>query len=98
MSASVPTTLSNETVRVVNNLTEVPICDTREPLQGIEVDSLEIWGKSLKELLAFTERHLDSRLIYNSATMLDKKASLTHKNKLKGYKIWKEGYVKKASY
>lgn len=40
MSALVLTTLSNETVRVVSNVTEVPSSDAGEPqpLQGIDVN------------------------------------------------------------
>ena len=44
----------------------------------------------------FGEKQLDNRLIYNAKTMPDVKAPLAYRHKIQGYKLWKEGYVKKV--
>ena len=44
----------------------------------------------------FGEKQIDNRLIHNSKTMPDLKAPLAYRHKKQGYKLWKEGYVRKV--
>ena len=51
------------------------------------------WSVSLKNMPKFSEVQLNEKLITNSSTMPDNKAPKAYRNKLQGYKLWKEGYV-----
>ena len=55
----------------------------------------DTWSKSLKDFPPFSEKQINNQLIYNSKTMPDLRASSAHRNKMHGYRLWKEGYVKK---
>ena len=51
------------------------------------------WSIELKYMPLFTEKELNDKLINNAETMPDKVAPKAHRNKVQGYKLWKEGYV-----
>ena len=75
----------------------------REPLREIndnntspDCSAATAWGRSLKSMPPFGEKQIDNRLIHNSKTMPDLKAPLAYRHKKQGYKLWKEGYVRKV--
>ena len=76
----------------------------REPLREIndnntspDCSTATAWGRSLKSMPPFGEKQIDNRLIHNSKTMPDlKEAPLAYRHKKQGYKLWKEGYVRKV--
>ena len=76
---------------------------TREPLREMNDNNISpdcstatAWGKSLKSMPPFGEKQIDNRLIHNSKTLPDLKALLAYRHKKQGYKLWKEGYVRKV--
>ena len=75
----------------------------REPLREIndnntspDCSAATAWGRSLKSMPPFGEKQIDNRLIHNSKTVPDLKAPLAYRHKKQGYKLWKEGYVRKV--
>ena len=74
-----------------------------EPLREIDDNNISpdcstatAWGRGLKSMPPFGEKQIDNRLIRNSKTMPDLKAPLAYRHKKQGYKLWKEGYVRKV--
>ena len=49
-------------------------------------------------MLKFTEDCLSNKLSEASETMPDKVAPKAYRNKMQGYKLWKEGYVSRISF
>ena len=75
---------------------------TREPLREMNDNNTSpdwstaiAWGKSLKSMPPFGEKQIVNRIIHNLKTMPDLKAPLAYRHIKQGYKLWKEGYVRK---
>ena len=75
---------------------------TREPLREMNDNNTSpdwsttiAWGKRLKSMPPFGEKQIVNRLIQNLKTMPDLKAPLAYRHIKQGYKLWKEGYVRK---
>ena len=60
------------------------------------IEHIDGWSKSLGKLPIFTEAMIDSHMIYNAQTMPDKKNAQAYRHKQKGYRLFKEGYVRKV--
>ena len=54
------------------------------------------WTIELSKMPQFTEDSLNKKLIEASETMPDKVARKAYRNKMQGYKLWKEGYVSRV--
>ena len=54
------------------------------------------WTVDLKCMPRFTESRLNEKLIDNAMNMPDHIAPNAYRNKLQGYKLWKEGYLSKV--
>ena len=66
------------------------------PQPQIDTEHIDGWSKSLGKLPVFTEAMIDSHMIYNAQTMPDKKIAQAYRHKQKGYRLFKEGYVRKV--
>ena len=63
------------------------------PNNGLNPGKMSDWSVSLKKMPRFSEAQLSEKIIKNSSTMPEKIAPKTYRNKLQGYKLWKEGYI-----
>ena len=74
------------------------VCIRQHGLPQPQIDTKHIdgWSKSLGKLPVFTEAMIDSHMIFNAQTMPDKKNAQAYRHKQKGYRLFKEGYVRKV--
>ena len=76
-------------------------CPNRPSTSSVQINihqetDLKGWTLSLDKLPHFNEGYLDDKLIHESQTMPDKLKPNAHRNKMHGYKLWKEGFVSKV--
>ena len=64
-----------------------------DPIVEFSVGEVKGWTIDLSKMPKFTEDSLNNKLIEDSETMPDKIALKAYRNKMQGYKLWKEGYV-----
>ena len=83
---------------VIGSVPNEVVCSGQLGLLQQEIDTVHIdgWSKSLCMLPIFTEALIDNHLIYNAQTMPDKRNAQAYRHKQKGYRLFKEGYVRKV--